>query len=290
MLNYLEAFISLSNTLSFSKTAQNLKISQPCISRQIRLLEEQLSIQLFLRSRHQVVLTQKGREFRNKTAPLYSSLSEAIREQVGDDGEFSGTLSIGSMAEVGQFYIVNKAMEFVNNYPQITLKMEYQNQSEIIDRLKSGLLDFGIISELPKGETLPAFKLMKECTVLVTKPGMKIQSESNFVCYRERDPLLQSFIKRFGKKLGIVSIKEKMFVNSHRSMIDALLLNDFCAVMPYHSVSRLVESGELSYVDGVCLESDIYLVHHYNPRMTERDKAFRTFLISEAKKQPYIAS
>src|SRR3989339_436565 len=288
MLNYLKSFISLASTLSFSKTAENLRTSQPCISRQIRLLEEKLSYQLFLRSKHKVFLTEKGNEFRDKIAPLFSELSGILNEQVSSKSEISGTISIGSLAEVGQFYVMHKAVEFAKNYPSVTLRMEYLKQAEILDRIKSGAITFGIITELPKGENIRSYKLMRECVVLVKRRELKLPAVPKFVSYRDADPLLNAFMKRFKKKLEFSSFEEKIVVNSHKSMIDCLLTNDYCAVMPYHSVSHLVENDTLSYETGVCLESDIYLAHYHNPRMDNRDKSFRSFLITEAKKQPYV--
>lgn len=278
MLNYLEAFLSLSRTLNFSKTASEMHISQPCVSRQIRLLEEELSCQLFIRNKHQVFLSEKGKQLKEKVESSYNMLRSVSSDFNSHKAEISGTLSIGSISEVGQFYIMHKALEFAKKHPSITLDVEYLRQHDIIEKIKSGVITFGILAHAPKVENIRTYKLMKERIVLVKKNDFKISTTQNFVVYRKDDPLLRSFIRRFKKKIGISSYHEKIIVNSHKSMIDALLCNDYCAVMPYHAIAPLVEKGILTYLKECSIESDIYLAYYDNCYMDEKDKAFKKFI------------
>ena len=64
-LKQIECFIELSETLNFSETADNLSLTQPAVSHQIKSLEEELGVQLFSRNRRKVSLTRSGVSFYN---------------------------------------------------------------------------------------------------------------------------------------------------------------------------------------------------------------------------------
>ena len=71
MLNYLETFFSLAKTLSYTQTAKEMNIAQSAISRQIKLLEEALGLQLFVRTTQSVHLSDSGKELLGKLQPPF---------------------------------------------------------------------------------------------------------------------------------------------------------------------------------------------------------------------------
>ena len=72
-LDYLRAFVALSETLSFTQAARQLGITQPSISRQIRILEDELETQLFFRDKHRVQLTPEGLRLKTELMSFFSS-------------------------------------------------------------------------------------------------------------------------------------------------------------------------------------------------------------------------
>ena len=69
-ISFLETFLLLCETKSFSETARRLNLSQPSVSRQIRLIEEEVGSQLFIRTRQAVALSPSGSRLLNQVGPL----------------------------------------------------------------------------------------------------------------------------------------------------------------------------------------------------------------------------
>jgi DNA-binding transcriptional LysR family regulator len=80
-LEHIQAFLTLAETLNFSAAARKLGLTQPSVTRQIRLLEESLKAQLFLRDRHGVRLTRAGEAMRVQLAPIHASLVEVFENR-----------------------------------------------------------------------------------------------------------------------------------------------------------------------------------------------------------------
>src|SRR5580700_11476432 len=99
-LNYLEAFLTLSDTLSFTETARRLGLTQPSVSRQIKLLEEELKAQLFIRDKHAVRLSREGKEMRATLSPLVEEIRSAFTRSIERSQAVSGSLTVGCLPEV----------------------------------------------------------------------------------------------------------------------------------------------------------------------------------------------
>ena len=94
-LNHLRAFVAVAECLSFSRAAKRLHVSQPALSNQIRLLEEDLETKLFARNRRSVALTAVGKDILDDAERLLSGADE-IKQRVrrASTGAL-GTLRIG---------------------------------------------------------------------------------------------------------------------------------------------------------------------------------------------------
>src|SRR5262245_20573184 len=111
-LSTLESFISLSETLSFTKTAKALGLTQPSISRQLKQLEEQLGIQLFFRDRHRVELTPEGKEFKGSLTPLLRELRLVFEQSREKMSKPEGLLSFCCYPEIGQYFFMRILLTF----------------------------------------------------------------------------------------------------------------------------------------------------------------------------------
>src|SRR5919107_5121626 len=99
----LETFVTVAEELHFGRAAQRLHIAQPAVSRQIRRLEDQLGVQLFLRDRRKVVLTEAGRAYLKEAQAILDRVDLAQQlARRAERGEI-GNLTIG----YSQFFIIN---------------------------------------------------------------------------------------------------------------------------------------------------------------------------------------
>lgn len=279
-LNYLESFVTLCETLSFSETAKALRVTQPCVSRQIRLLEEQLRTQLFVRSRSGVRLSARGRELQIALGPLFKEIQKALRSARSEIDQISGRVSLGCLAEIGQSVFMEAALEFQAKHPAVMLEIEYLKEYEIVEKVKEGGLEFGIVTTPIESENIRSFPLREEPVVLVTRAKNSASLESweelPVISYRAEDPLFARF-KRRG--LGRLKVLPRVWVNSHRSMVDALLAMDAYAVMPLHAVESLIDSGKLRKVGGLGWKNTLHLIHPAWPWTEKKHQAFKKHLM-----------
>ena len=288
-LNYLECFASLSETLSFTETARNFSVSQPSISRQIKLLEEQLNTKLFIRDKHKVYLTEEGKAFKNRVTPLISELQTVMNNTQEKTDEVKGVLNFGCLGEVGQNSLIQTILEFNKDNPSIDLNIHYTSPQEIIDNVKSGNFDFGLVNELVDQENIRTYDLMKERSVLVTsnKNREKLTEIKNvkFICYSDDDSLLLAYLHKYHKKTSFSKIQRHIIVNSHRSMIDAVESTHAYAVLPYFSVEQAIKDKRIRVASDKDLTSSLYLIHIDNNLMPRKNTLFKQHLIEVCKKQ-----
>lgn len=288
-LNYLECFSSLSETLSFTETAKDFAVSQPSISRQIKLLEEQLNTKLFIRDKHKVHLTEQGLKFKQRINPLIKELKLIMEKTQNQSEKIQGTIHFGSLSEVGQYSLMDVLLKFQNLHPNVNLDMNFISPQSIIEKIKTGSLDFGVVNDFIDQENIKSFKILKEKSVLVTKYSNSKTIEENdnpeFVCYSYNDKLLIDFLHKFYKKVSLSKINRKVIVNSHRSMIESLTHSSAYAVLPYFSVEKAIKEKELKIASEKELKSELYLIYLDNNLMARRNMEFKKFIIEEMKEK-----
>lgn len=295
-ISYLDAFFAVAETLSFSKASKRLSISQPAISRQIRLLEDDLGQSLFVRDKHHVSLTAAGVSFREHVLPAYTTLLSGIKQTKVQAQEIAGPIRIGCLREAGPF--VELAMAFQKDYPQVVFQFDFLDNYEIFTAMRDGQLEFGITTVASDNETMQSFNLYTQDSIVVTRGGNERdiaeftpQELIPFVRYRVPTPLhhdtesfFGSFLKKYRKELGRLKPEVKFAVNSHRSMAEVLSGNDFYAVMPLYFVRKFIRYGRLRRVGDYVINKKIYLTHASTPHFETRYKLFKSYLIEECRK------
>lgn len=287
--NHLRTFMALAETLSFTKAAERLKVSQPHVSKQLQSLEETLQIQLVLRDQRRVSLTPQGRRFFRDLKMHYESLIKSIEVVTGKSTMIQGEISVGSLVEIGQSTVIPLLFEFQKINPEVEFNLVLESDPEIVSRLKKGALDFALVGSVPLLENLRAYPLLSEKIVLVTrsqnlsiKPG---DPQARFVAYKKGEGLLKAYVQAQTKIDRSFKPRVNFTVNSHRAMIDALKQADSFAVLPYRSVRSFVERGELRLEDYQA-QNQLYLVHSDPQRWPVGKRDFRGWIVERFKNLP----
>lgn len=277
---YLQAFIALGETLSFSKAASIVGISQPTISRQIKALEDQLKCPLVLRDTHSVALTKQGKELFNRARPLVRNLLDVLADMERQSGELAGTINIGTQEEIGQVVIMDLILSFQKRHPKINFQLLYLKTHDSHTQLRAGSLDFVITSIPFTTESIVSFPLFQEEAIIVTRKQNPKNLEDlrgqsiPFVLYREDDTLLDALVKK-SKSIKRQQIVPVITVNAQRSMIKALLTGNHYAIVPYHCVMDEIKSGKLRVASSLFIRNRFYLSHHYNDLLDRKSRIFK---------------
>ncbi len=144
VLNY---FLEVAREENITKAAQLLHITQHTLSRQIASLEEELGVELFIRSNHSINLTEEGLLLKRRAEEIITLSEKTKAELLSSSTELSGEISIGC-GELKTVEFIAKVMaKLQKKYPLVTFTMISGNADEIKSRIESGLLDIGLLNK-----------------------------------------------------------------------------------------------------------------------------------------------
>jgi LysR family cys regulon transcriptional activator len=145
-LRYLTAIVR--NNLNISSAAESLYTSQPGISKQLRLLEEELGVELFGRNgKHLTEVTAIGRQIIAKAESILREVNniQILAEEYRDDRR--GSLSIATTHTQARYALPPVIKIFRERYPAVTLQIHQGSPAQIADLVQSGEVDFAIATE-----------------------------------------------------------------------------------------------------------------------------------------------
>ncbi|MCR4650165.1 MAG: LysR family transcriptional regulator [Lachnospiraceae bacterium] len=192
-LNQLHYFISLAETLNFTRAAADCFISQTAMTQQIKALETTVGVPLFIRDRHHVELTAAGKVYLKEARAIVARSDDAIRlARLVSEG-VEGEVTIGYAKGFGQKDFVRSLRDFHEAYPSIKINLISDNTSILFEELKRGECDV-IMTLSPK---IRDHQNMKS-VYLASYPVMAVLPEAHPLAGRDsltyRDLENESFI------------------------------------------------------------------------------------------------
>ena len=142
--NQLRSFHAVAKTNSITKASILLKISQPTITKQIQLLEENYAIAVINRHGRGISLTELGKSLYAITSTIFDLEEEAIELFSSDLNIKKGTLTTGTS---GAYYIMQLVKEFKQLYPNIDIKIISDNSQNILEKIYNFEIDIGVIAK-----------------------------------------------------------------------------------------------------------------------------------------------
>lgn len=140
-LRHLQQIVALAGKRSFAKAAQQLNISQPALSRSIALLEDQLGVKLFDRSKREVVPTVFGKHILQRGKPVLQDMQMLERDLNLLQGLESGELVIGSGPFPAEISVGKAVALFSKNYPRVNVRIIIDRTPSLLTRLRNRELD-----------------------------------------------------------------------------------------------------------------------------------------------------
>lgn len=144
VLNY---FLTIAREENFTRAARQLHVTQPTLSRQIADLEQELGVKLFVRSNHNIILTEDGMILKRRAQEILSLADKTKRDFLQKDEALSGTISIGSGEFRSTEYLAKIIAGFRRKYPNVTYEIYSGNANNIRGYIERGHLDIGLMSE-----------------------------------------------------------------------------------------------------------------------------------------------
>lgn len=243
----LQTLLAVSKAKSFSKAAEDLRVTQSAISQSIKNLEKKLDVKIFRRSGKRVILTPEGEKLYSLANDFLSQIEDTLEEIKHDKESMSGKVRIGTLTGIGKSWLAPELLDFSDVHPELTVSLQLGFQEDIVKKFNNYRLDILILPEdcIPQsGEKL---LLSEERSTLVfpNNSEFKIHKDTTLeelskfptILFEQGDPLYFNWCrKRFGKNPK--KINTRFVVNSHRSMLQAVQKGLGVAVVPNHVLGR----------------------------------------------------
>lgn len=166
-IKQLRYFVMVAEELSFSKAADRLHMSQPPLSQQIKALEEEMGLALFIRNRREVNLTEAGQVFLREARVLLDQLRTAVNMAVNASRENVGRLRVG-VATSGLFSVLPTLLGLIqHDFPNVEVEVSDMQSDAQILAMSQGTLDLGIVHVSPQRMKLARYPVHSENLSLV---------------------------------------------------------------------------------------------------------------------------
>jgi DNA-binding transcriptional LysR family regulator len=235
----IKCFLSLSNTLNFTKTAQDMFLSQQAVSQRIARIEESIGFPLFVRSRSFVKLTRTGEQCYRFLAPFYEEFNALLVTCRQEFDNMSKCLKVGYQNMLNWSVFLNTAQNALRKEtPGLELIGELFDSNILVKHLEQGRVNMIVIYErfAPKMDGLEKADLMKmPLLLMVSATHPKATEHATYKTFAQ-DPFIEDV---FGKESPDQTIKRAKKTASYCNLTPS----DYIIVPNRDSANMAAESG-----------------------------------------------
>jgi DNA-binding transcriptional LysR family regulator len=173
-LKQLRAFVTVADTGNVTRAAQLLNLVQPAVSRQLRLLEEDIGVELFQRERHGMVLTEAGKALLVYARRAFLELDRARVEIAGSDERIAGLVTVGLLPSTCEMICSPLLSAIGAAYPGIRVRIAMGYAGDLQQWLETGDIDVAVIYGVEREPLIHATPLLEEPLWVVGPLGAKL--------------------------------------------------------------------------------------------------------------------
>jgi DNA-binding transcriptional LysR family regulator len=290
-LRQLKVFEAVARHLNYTRAAEELHLTQPAVSMQVRQLEESLGVACFEQLGKRIHLTEAGQELLGYARSITQQLDELEGVLSRMKGLSGGRLRI-SVATTANYFIPTLLGSFSRRYPDVTVSLDVTNRETLLRQLSENTVDLVVMGQPPAEADVTAQAFMDNPLVVVAPPDhplakqkkiplARIQEETFLV--RESGSGTRIAMERFFSERGM-RLKTGMEVGSNEAIKQSVQ-----AGLGLGLLSRATIEQELTLKRLVVLDvADLpimrhwYVVHRKGKRLSAAAEAFKQFLLKES--------
>jgi LysR family transcriptional regulator, low CO2-responsive transcriptional regulator len=287
-LRQMRVFAAVARNLSFTRAARELHLTQPAVSQQVKLLEEEVGLPLFEQIGRKVHLAPAGAELLRYTDQAMELLRQASESLAAMRGLKRGVLKLGAVS-TAKYFAPSLLSAFTPAYPEVTIKFEVGNREEIIQRLAANEIDLVIMGRPPRELDTVAEAFAKHPLVIIASPNHPLArkrrirldqlASEGFLIREEGSGTRASMERVFGEREA--PFRVSMEVSSNETIKQAVMANMGLSFISSHTVGLELAAGKLVILDvvGLPIIRDWYVIHLRDKVLAPIPAAFRTFLL-----------
>lgn len=287
----LSVFEAVARRLSFSRAAEELHLTQPAVSMQIKQLEGNVGMALFEQVGKKIYLTEAGNELFHYSRVIAQNLGEVEAVLSELKGLKRGKLKI-SVASTANYLAPQLLATFSQRFPTITVSLNVTNRGALLQQLTQNEMDMAIMGQPPGGHDLVAESFMDNPLVVIAPithplaqeraiPVERLEQETFLI--REEGSGTRIAMTRFFAEHN-VKPQIGMEMSSTEAIKQAVQAGLGLGVVSLHTVELELESKRLKLLDvrHFPIQRYWFIVHRRDKRLSAAAQAFKTFLLSEA--------
>ncbi len=288
----LKVFEAVARHLSYTKAAQELHLTQPAVSMQVKQLESNVGLALFEQMGKRVYLTEAGREMFHYCRVIATQLEEAeeVIEQL--KGMRRGHLQV-SVATTANHFATRLLAEFVKRNEGVTFSLDVTNRKSLLEQLANNERDLVIMGRPPGNADWVAEPFMENPLVVVASSdhhlvGQKhiplARLEQEVFVTREPGSGTRIAMERFFEEKG-VRLNLQMEMTSNEAIKQAVEAGLGLGLVSIHTLELELETGRLVILDveDFPILRHWYVVYRKGKRLAPIAQAFREFVHDEAR-------
>jgi len=291
-LRQLQVFEKVASHLNYSRAAEELYLSQPAVSMQIKQLEGHIGLPLFEQMGKKIFLTEAGRELFQYARNISHQIveMEAVFDEMKGLGQGKLTLSVVNTAN---YFTPQLLAKFCRRYPGINVNLHVANRDAVLKQLADNSTDLAIMGQPPDGIDVSAESFLDNPLVVIAAPSHPLASIKRVKFSRLAT---ETFLSR-EQGSGTRSAMERIFadhnIQPHISMEmetneaikQAVQAGMGLGILSLHSIELELETKRLVMlnVDHFPLIRHWFVAHRSNKRLSGAALAFKKFLLTKAK-------
>lgn len=289
-LHQLRLFRSLGTHLSFTRVAEELHLTQPAVSIQIKRLEESVGLPLVEHMGKRLFLTDAGRELFEASRDVLERMRVLGEDMTGLEEGVRGPLHLAAIT-TAKYFMPHLLGHFLRDYPAVEPRLTITNQTRVVERLENNQDDLVIMGTIPENMEL-------EAEFFLDNPLVVVASTDHPLVGERRIPLARIAEERFLSReagSGTRQARTRLFaqhglktntymeLGSSEAIKQAVMAGLGISVLSRHNLSLELESGLLAVLDveHFPLLRQWHAVHLRGKKLSNTARRFRDFLLRD---------
>ena len=290
-LRQFRVFEAVARHLSFSRAAEELHLSQPAVSMQVKGIEAILGVPLTEQLGKKIFLTEAGLEVLHASQAITARLDDLQHNLAQLRSVDTGRLNMAATSTVNAV-ATDMLARFRGRHPGVSIHLDVSNRAAVLDQLVGNRIDLAIMGQVPDGLGLEATRFMDNPLVVIAPPehplvGKKkisvrdLASESFLV--REAGSGTRGAMERFFAARGL-EIRSSMEMSSNEAIKQAVQAGLGLGILSLQTLEMELVLKRLAVlaVEGFPIMRHWYVVHRADKRLSPAAQAFKEFVLGPA--------
>jgi DNA-binding transcriptional LysR family regulator len=283
-LHQLKVFLKVSESQSITKTSEELHLSQPAVSIQLKNFQDQFSIPLTEKIGRRIYITDFGREIAQTAEKILNEVEAINYKTNAYQGIMTGRLKF-SIASTGKYVMPYFLSKFMQKYKAVDLVIDVTNKSKVIRSLEDNEIDIALVSVLPEKLKINSLNILPNQLYLIgsKNAGIDFSSAKKLntlpLIYREPGSATRKAMEDFIASKNISNYK-KIELTSNEAVKQAVVSGLGFSVMPLIGIKNELKNKDVEIipVKGLPITTNWQLVWLKDKQLSPVAKAFLKFI------------